>query len=281
MAKIETTINNSKKVAVITGASSGIGKALSFEFAKNKFNIAICARRIDRLEQMAIEINKNFSVDVFISQTDIAVKEDCQNFIEETYNYFGRIDVLVNNAGISQRALFVDLELDSFKKIIDTNYWGTVYCTKFALPYLLQSKGSLVAISSISGFSPLPGRTAYCSSKYGIHGFLESLRIENLKTGLHVMIVAPGFTASEIREKAMVAGGGQQGSSPRNEAKMMTPERVAQKVLRGIRIRKRTIIMSPMGIAAVWFTRLLPELMDRIVYHHIKKEDNEEYKILK
>ncbi|MBN2745235.1 MAG: SDR family oxidoreductase [Bacteroidales bacterium] len=281
MAKIEDKNNGSNKVAVITGASSGIGSALAIEFAKNNYNIAICARRIGRLMSLGREINETYNVDVFVSQSDISSKQSCENFINKTIEHYGKIDVLVNNAGISQRALFNDLDLEDFQKIIDTNYWGTVYCTKFALPYLLKSKGSVVAISSISGFSPLPGRTGYCSSKYAIHGFLESLRIENLKTGLHVMIVAPGFTASEIREKAVVAGGKEQGTSPRDEAKMMTPERVAEKVLRGIRIRKRTIIMTPMGIAAVWLTRLLPELMDRIIYYHLKKEDNENYKLLK
>jgi short-subunit dehydrogenase len=271
----------SRKTVIITGASSGIGKALAYEFAKNNYDLSICARRVELLNEVAADITNKTGVDVLVSKTDVSKEEDCRALIENTVERFGKIDVLINNAGISQRALFDELDLDDYRKIIDINYWGTVMCTKFALPYLLKSKGSVVAISSISGFSPLPGRTGYCSSKYAIHGFLESLRIENLKRGLHVMIVAPGFTASEIREKAVVAGGGQQGKSPRNEKKMMTPEYVAKKVMRGVRIKKRTIILSPLGIAAVWFTRVLPELADRLVYNHMKKEDDEKMQILK
>ena len=270
-----------RKIAIITGASSGIGKALAYEFAKNGYNISICARRIEKLKDISEDISSIYSSEVLISKVDVSVKADCKRFIEETISKFGKIDVLINNAGISQRALFEELKLDDFKKIMDINYWGTVMCTKYALPHLLKSKGSVVAISSISGFSPLPGRTGYCSSKYAIHGFLESLRIENLKRGLHVMIVAPGFTASEIREKAVVAGGGQQGKSPRDEGRMMTAEYVAKKVARGVRIRKRTIIISAQGIAAVWLSRILPELMDRLVYNHMKKEDDEQMQILK
>ncbi len=270
-----------RKTVIITGASSGIGKALAYEFAKNNYDISICARRIERLENIADDIKQKYRVEVLVNRTDVSKEEDCKALIDSTVTKFGKIDVLVNNAGISQRALFDELDLEDFRKIIDINYWGTVMCTKFALPYLLKTKGSVVAISSISGFSPLPGRTGYCSSKYAIHGFLESLRIENLKRGLHVMIVAPGFTASEIREKAVVAGGGQQGKSPRDEKKMMTPEFVARKVVRGVKIRKRTIILSGLGIAAVWFSRILPELMDRLVYNHMKKEDDERMQILK
>ena len=268
-------------VAIITGASSGIGKALSYEFAKAGYHLSICARRVDRLKEIAQDIQSKHKVDCQYFQVDVSKEEECKSFITKTAEHYGKITVLINNAGISQRALFNQLELEDFRKIIDINYWGTVMCTKFALPYLLKSKGSVVAISSISGFTPLPGRTGYCSSKYAIHGFLESLRIENLKRGLHVMIVAPGFTSSEIREKAIIAGGASQGKSPRNEGKMMTPEQVARKVVRGVRIRKRTIIMSSMGIAAVWMSRLIPELMDSLIYKHMKKEDNQDIKILK
>lgn len=278
MGKID---NSSKgKVALITGASSGIGKALAYEFAKAGYNLSICARRFDRLEIIAADIKSSIGVEVLINQADVSKEVDCKNLIDSTIEFYGKLDVLINNAGVSQRALFSEIDLNDFRKIIDINYWGTVMCTKFALPHLLAAQGSVVAISSISGFSPLPGRTGYCSSKYGIHGFLESLRVENLRRGLHVMIVAPGFTSSEIREKAIIATGEQQGKSPRNEGKMMTPEKVAQKVVRGVRIRKRTIIMTTMGIGAVWMTRLLPELMDRFVYNHMKQEDSDDIKIL-
>jgi short-subunit dehydrogenase len=252
----ENAKQKNQKVAVITGASSGIGKALAYEFAKQGYDLSLAARRISLLEAISQNIEEQYHVQVVYFETDVSNEQACKRLIEETIAHFGRIDVLINNAGISQRALFNQLDISDFRRIMDINFWGTVMCTKFALPHLLESKGSVVGVSSISGFSPLPGRTAYCSSKYGMHGFLESLRIENMKLGLHVMIVAPGFTATEIRKKAVVAGGGEQGKSPRNEKGMMSPERVAQKVARGVRIRKRTIIMTPQGIGAVWFSRI-------------------------
>src|SRR5690606_5748812 len=148
-------------------------------------------------------------------------EEDCERLIQATIQQFGRIDLLINNAGISMRALFKDLDLKVLKQVMDINFWGTVYCTKFALPYLLQQKGSIVGISSVAGFKGLPARTGYSSSKFAMHGFLESVRIENLDAGLHVLIACPGFTASNIRNTALAKDGNIQGESPLDEGKIM------------------------------------------------------------
>ena len=263
-----------EKVCIITGASSGIGKALAYEYASRGYQISISARREDILRGVATDIESKFATTVLAITADVSKEEDCLRIINETIEHFGQIDILINNAGISQRALLNDLPIESLKEVMGVNYWGTVYCTKFALEHLLKTKGSVVAVSSISGFTPLPARTAYCSSKYAVHGFLESLRIENMKTGLHVMIAAPEYTSTEIRKHAIVAGGEKQGESPRDEHDMLTPEFVAYRIAKGISKRRRTLVIGKMGTFTVIFTRLFPKLSDKLIYNYIKKEAN-------
>ena len=190
-----------------------------------------------------------------------------------------RIDALINNAGISMRALLEDLEPAVLRKVMDVNFWGTVYCSKYALPYLLESKGSLVGVISIAGFIGLPGRTGYAASKFAVRGFLNTVRIENMKKGLHVMVAAPGFTASNIRKTALNANGRQQGESPRNENKMMTAEKCAAIIVKGIRKRKREIIMTFVeGKLAVFLSKWLPGLVDRLSYSLMAKEPDSPFK---
>jgi short-subunit dehydrogenase len=170
------------------------------------------------------------------------------------------------------RAAFDDVDMKVLHSLMDVNFWGTVYCTKYALPYLVANKGSLVGVSSVAGFHGLPGRTGYSASKFAMHGFLETIRIENLKRGLHVMIIAPGFTSSEIRKHALLADGSEQGVSPREEHKLMTPEFVAKWVLKGIRKKKRTKILPFIGKLTALLQRILPEVVDRGYYVGMSRE---------
>jgi short-subunit dehydrogenase len=261
----------SKKVVIITGASSGIGKALAFEFAKLDYRIVIAARNSANLEEVKSELIK-LNCEVISVIADVAKEEDCKLIINAAIEKYNQIDVLINNAGISMRAIFEDLDLSVLKKLMDTNFWGTVYCTKLALPWLLKSKGSVVAVSSIAGFAPLPGRTGYSSSKFAIHGFLQTLRIENMKKGLHVMIAAPGFTESNIRKTALVADGSQQGETPRAEEKLMSAEKVAFFIAKGIEKRKRTIVLTSEGKMVVLLYKLFPSFMDKVIYKSMAKE---------
>lgn len=262
------------KVSIVTGASSGIGKALCYELAKQGSHIVLVARRYELIQEIAADIEKKYQVDALAIQADVSKEGDCKHFIEESIEKFHRIDVLINNAGISQRAMFADLQLEVIKKVMDVNFWGSVYCTKHALPHLVKQKGSVVGISSISGFSPLPARTGYCSSKYALHGFMESLRLEHLKTGLHVMVVAPEYVTSEIRKHALLGNGEKQGESPRAEKQMLSAEHVAERIIVGIRKRRRTMIIGKMGTITVGLSRILPKLADRLIYNYIKKEPN-------
>jgi short-subunit dehydrogenase len=207
-------------------------------------------------------------------KTDVSIEDDCRKLMEAAVAKFGTIHILINNAGISMRALFADLDLKVIRQVMDVNYWGTVYCTKYAYPYLLQNKGSLVGVSSIAGYKGLPGRTGYSSSKFAMNGFLEVLRIENLKTGLHVLTACPGFTASNIRNTALTADGSVQGESPRDEDKMMSAETVAGIIANAIVKRKREVIMTTMGKLTVWLNKRFPKMMDNMTYNHMAKEDN-------
>lgn len=266
------------KVVIITGASSGIGKALVYEFAKRGAKIVMGARNTDELKKIEDDL-KSRGTDIISVQTDVTNESDCKALAEKAYAHFGRIDVLVNNAGISMRALFEDLELDVIRRLMDVNFWGTVYCTKYTLPYLLETKGSLVGIISVAGFLGLPGRTGYSASKFAVRGFLNTLRVENLKKGLHVLVAAPGFTASNIRKTALVADGSQQGDSPRAENKMMSAERCAEIIVNGVVRRKREIIMTWVeGKISVFLSKWFPSLLDKLAYGHMAKEPNSPFK---
>lgn len=189
------------KVVIVTGASSGIGLATAKAFAKEGAKLVLAARSVDNLLEIANELIS--FTQVLAVKTDVSLENDCKNLIEQTIEKFGTIDILVNNAGISMRAMFKDLDLSILKRSMDVNFWGTVYCTKYAIPYLLASKGSVVGVISIAGFKGLPARTGYSSSKFAINGFLDALRVEHLYDGLHVMTFAPGYTASNVRFSAM------------------------------------------------------------------------------
>lgn len=261
------------KVVVITGASSGIGMACAREFANRGCHVVIAARNTALLKELESELVEKGSR-VLAVTTDVSLEENCNRLIELTVQTFGRLDILINNAGISMRAVFADTSPDVLKKLMDVNFWGTVYCTKYALPYLLQAKGSVAGVSSIAGIQGLPGRTGYSASKFAMHGFLEALRVENLKKGLHVMIVAPGFTRSNIRKVALVADGSSQGESPRDEGKMMSAEKVAWYIARGIEKRKRTVILTAQGKLVNLLKKFAPALLDKLSYNHMAKEAN-------
>lgn len=256
------------KVVVITGASSGIGKALAQHALSRGAVVAVCARNKARLHEL-------FSADtdkVFYSAVDVTLKEECADFMNAVVEKWGRIDVLINNAGISMRAIFEDVDADVIKELMDVNFMGAVYCTKYALPHIKKQKGVIVGVSSIAGYRGLPARTGYSSSKFALQGFLEALRTELLYTGTHVMWVCPGFTASNIRNVARSHDGSAQGETPLDEQKLMSAEECADIILNAVQKRKRTVIMTFIGKMTVWVNKLLPSFVDRQSYKHFLNE---------
>lgn len=265
------------KVVIITGASSGIGKALAFECASRGANLVIAARNEEKLSAIAGEISER-GTQVLPVRADVSIEDDCKILIEKTIERFGKIDVLINNAGISMRAVFDQVDLDVLKRLMDTNFWGTVYCSKYALPFLLKSHGSLVGVSSIAGYKGLPGRTGYSASKFAMQGFLEVVRTENLKKELHVLIACPGFTESNIRNTALSGNGTQQGETPLDESKLMSAKEVAKAIANAIVKKKRTLILTNQGRMTVLLNKFFPSFMDKMVYNHMAKEPNSPFK---
>ncbi|MES2702085.1 MAG: SDR family oxidoreductase [Bacteroidota bacterium] len=257
----------SNKVVVITGGSSGIGKALAEGALAKGAKVAVCGRNIDKLAaQFAASAN------LLCFKADVSVEADCKAFIDAVTAKWDGIDVLINNAGISMRALFEDVDLKVIRELMDINFWGAVYCTKYALPAIMKCKGTVAGISSIAGYRGLPGRTGYSASKFALQGFLESLRTEMLRTGVNVMWVSPGFTASNIRNVARSNDGSAQAETPLDESKLMSSEQCAAIILTGIEKRKRSMVLTGQGKLAVWLNKLLPGVADGLVYKHFLNE---------
>jgi len=261
------------KVVIVTGASSGIGEAIAREFACNGSKVVLAARSEDKLSEIVKELNAaNYETSYVV--TDVSREADCRILIEKTIQKYGALDILINNAGLSMRASFQDANLKVLHRLMDVNFWGTVYCTKYALSYLLESRGSLVGVSSVAGFHGLPSRSGYSASKFAMHGFLETVRIENMKKGLHVMIIAPGFTSTDIRKHALKADGSEQGVSQMDEKLLMSPEYVAKWVLKGIMKKKRNKLLTWDGRLTALFQRIVPELLDWLYFRKMSKEGN-------
>lgn len=259
------------KVVVITGASSGIGRALAFAFGRKGARIAICARKADALKAVSDELSQA-GVDVFALTADVSVEQDVKQFIDQTVAHFGRLDILINNAGISMRSMLIDTDPAVIRKVMDVNFMGTVYATRYALPYIQQTKGSIVGISSIAGYRGLPVRSGYSASKFAMNGFLEAVRTELLHTGVHVLTACPGFTTSNIRVSALDAHGQAKGETMRDEANMMSAEECADHILQAVKDRKRELILTTQGKLTVFVNKWLSGLADKLVYNTLAKE---------
>lgn len=264
------------QVIIVTGASSGIGLASARLFGKLGAVVVMAARSIDRLRELAPSVGSPEKVRCV--ECDVTKEEDCRNLIELAVKSFGRIDILVNNAGISMRAMFRDLDLKVIHSLMDVNFWGTVNCTKYALPYLLESRGQVAGVISIAGYSALPARTGYSASKYAIRGFLDTIRIEHLKDGLNVLVFAPGYTASNVRNAALTADGTAQGETPLDEGKLMSAEKCAEHLARALYKRKSRVTLTLLGKATVFMHRLFPGFTDKLTYSFIAKEAGSPFK---
>ena len=246
---------------VVTGGSDGIGKALVHQFLMQGAKVATCGRNYDKLYQLQSEYPAH---PLHIATADVSKELDCKNFIQSVIDTFGAIDILINNAGISMRAEVKELELETLHKVMDINFWGTVNCTYFALPHIIKNKGSIVGISSVAGFRGLPGRSGYSASKFAVNGWLESLRTELLDSGVNVMWVSPGFTASNIRNAALDKSGEKQGESPLDESSLMTAEECAGHIINAIKARKRTLVLSFNGKRTLFMNKFFPGLTDKL-----------------
>lgn len=251
------------KVVAVTGGSEGIGRALVDQLLRLGAKVATCGRNHDKLYRLQTE---NPSLPLHTVVADVASENDCRHFIETTLKAFGGIDILINNAGVSMRALMKDTTTEVLRQLMDVNFFGSVYCTRLALPSLLERKGVIVGISSIAGYRGLPGRSGYSASKFALQGWLEALRTELLDEGVHVMWICPGFTTSNIRQAALTASGDRQGQSPMDEGRMMSAEACAEEILDAVRHRRRTHVMTFTGKRTVFMNKFFPAWTDRLVH---------------
>lgn len=261
----------SNQVVIITGASSGIGEATAYAFAAEGCRVVIAARNAGKLAEVKLRCEK-MGAEVLAVTCDVSKEDDCKRLISSAVQTFGSVHILINNAGISMRAMFKDCEISVLRQVIDTNFWGAVYCTKYALQYLLASKGSVIAVSSVSAITGLPARTGYSASKFALDGFMQSLRIENLKNDLHVGIIYPGYTASNIRNVALDKNGLSQMESPLDEGKLMPAARVADTIVLMVKARRRQKILTNLGHLSKWFNTFFPSWVDGMVYRFVARE---------
>ena len=250
-----------QKVVAITGGTDGIGKALVELLLQAGAKVATCGRSEEKIRALS----ESHRCENFLCvSADVSVFEDCREFISTTLDTFGKIDILINNAGISMRAQLKDADIKVFEKLMGVNYFGTLYCTKLALDSIMQNKGDIVGISSIAGFRGLPGRSGYSGSKFAVNGFLEAIRTELLEDNVNVLCVCPGFTQSNIRTAALDGTAASHGESPLDEKSLMTSEECAEHIMKAISKRKRLLVLTFTGKQTVFMNKIFPSWTDRL-----------------
>jgi len=259
------------KTILITGASDGIGRALALELARDRPQLTLAARGADRLASLAVECEA-LGAKVLTVPTDVADPEACRQLVERSQNHFGRLDVLVNNAGITMWARFDAVtDLAAFRHVMDVNYFGSLYTTAAALPHLKQTRGLIVAVASVAGLTGVPQRTGYSASKHAMIGFFDSLRIELRGTGVDVSVIAPDFVVSQIHRRAIGPDGKPLGQSPMKEDRVMTAERCAKLIRGAMEKRQRLLITSWRGRFARLLKILAPRMVDGIAARAIER----------
>jgi short-subunit dehydrogenase len=259
------------KVVAITGASKGIGAELARQLAAKGARLVLAARNEAELEEVAKQC-RGLGAAVVNVKADVSLERDCQAIVAGAVLAFGRLDVLVNNAGISMWAKFEDIEdLSILERIMKVNYMGAVYCTKHALPHLRQSRGLLVGVASLAGKVGVPTRTGYSASKHAMTGFFDSLRIELQGSGVDVTMIHPGFVATGIRENAAGPDGKPIQVSPVKEGEVMSVEDCAARIVAAIERREREVVMTARGKIGLWLKLVAPGLIDRIARRAIEQ----------
>lgn len=259
------------KTVILTGASAGIGRSLAIALAQQGANLVLAARNQTALESVVSACTEAGGKAIAVP-TDVSQPQACQQLIERAIATFGQIDVLVNNAGISMLTRFDQItDLTIFEQVMQVNYLGAVYCTHYALPYLKASQGLLVAISSLCGKTAIPTRSGYVASKHAMQGFFDTLRIELRGSGVHVLVVSPGFVATDIRQRALGANGQPLGQSPRDESQgNMSVAECVRQIVQAMEQRKRDYPMTWKGKVIPWAKLLLPRLVDRLAANAVK-----------
>lgn len=258
----ETTFR--ENVVIITGASFGIGQQLALQLADNGAWLALAGRNVEKLEDVSRQCSQHGGR-VIVIPTDVADPDQCRNLIERTVLEYGRIDTVINNAGIGMASRFEALQdLALFEKVFRVNFFGSVYCTHYALPYLKKTRGRLVGISSLRGKYPSATADAYTPSKHAMAGFFDSLRIEIAKSGISVTMIYPGWVSTGISSRALWADGTLTGELSKHEKNAMPVDVCARMILEATAKRKREVVMTFQGKIGLWLRLIVPKLVDEI-----------------
>jgi short-subunit dehydrogenase len=256
---------------IVTGASSGIGRALAKELATEKARLALAARSESRLEELASEL-KTLNTDVQIVPTDIADAQHRQRLVEGTIRAFGGIDILINNAGVGSSGLFTQTSETLLRQVFEVNFFGAVELTRLALPHLQQGRHPMIVnVSSVIGRRAIPGYTEYCSSKFALSGWTEALRAELVREGIHVLLVSPGLIATPFRDNLLE----DRLSTRRDRASGMSPERCARIIVQAMRRRRNEVVITWGGKFLVLLNRWFPRLVDAIMVRYLHRTTDE------
>ncbi len=259
-----------QKVILITGASSGIGRELARQLASQGAWLCLAARDEARLNAVKAEC-ETLGGKALVVPTDVSRQDQCETLIRRCVEAYGRIDALINNAGVTMWARFDEVDdISPFEQIMRTNYFGSLYCTHYALPYLKQSRGLIVGISSLAGRNGIPTRSAYAASKHAMAGFFDTIRIELAGSGVSVVMIYPGFVTSEVRQRAYGPDGKPLGKSPVREGEVMSVETCSRLILRAMSRRQREEVMTLRGKLGLWLKLIAPGLVDRIALKAIQ-----------
>ncbi|MGD8492235.1 MAG: SDR family oxidoreductase [Desulfobacterales bacterium] len=259
------------KIAVITGGASGIGAAISRTFAAHGAKLGLLDSDGGALEAAAADLAAR-GCQVRGICCDVAREDECETAIRTLIAHFGGIDILVNNAGITQRSAFVATKVSVYRQVMDVNFFGALHCTKVAMASLIERQGTIIVIESLAAVAPLLGRTGYCASKHALHGLFTSLRAELIGSGVHIMIVCPGFVKTNLQARALGANGRVTRHPQSTVGRQDSPARVADAVYRAMLKRKKMLILSPVGKLTYWLSRVAPGLYERMMARQLKSE---------
>lgn len=258
-------------VVVITGGSSGIGRELAYQLSAQGALLVLAARDPVLLDAVAAECRRRGARAISVP-TDVSVEAECAALIARAVEEYGRIDTLVNNAGISMRARFEELgSTEPIERIMRINYFGSVYCTWYALPHLKRTRGRIVVVSSLAGKTGVPTLSAYAASKHAVAGFFESLRTEIAGDGVSITIAYPGFVATDIATRAIGPGGNTLGVRNVVKSRAMPVEECATRIIEASSSRRRELVMTARGKIGLWLKLMVPRTVDRITERTLER----------
>lgn len=250
------------RVVLVTGASAGIGRALGLRLGRAGARVGLLARREGRLHELAEKIGDPQRITLLPG--DVSDPDFCAGAVERLVREQGGLDLLINNAGVSMNATFDQADLSVFRRMMEVNYFGALYLTRFALPHLERSSGGVVFISSVVGKRGFATRSGYSAAKFAVQGLFESLRVEWRERGVWVGLVAPGYTESEMREAALGPDGQPRRKTGMTVGRVMSAEDAAEAILEAAARRRREVVLTPEGKLMVWLNKLWPSLADRV-----------------